>query len=237
VDLGVTYGGNYCTTVVVALVGPPELFGFDVPVGVLFSHAMAPGASASWPLELQVIPDALMGDYTAMLMLYESGSPPNVTRLEWAVGIMPVHNVTIRMIGSSSGPLLEGGSWVADLTLANRGDHPERVHLDLLGLPAWMNASLSIEDVTVPAYGAVHLNVTVLLDYGAKGAKDGTYALRVRATPGNVTGTLPSVDVPVQVDVPEGGGAHTHLWAYLALAVLSIVVAAVIAAVWLRRWR
>ena len=236
-DLGVTYGGNYCTTVVVALVGPPDLFGSDAPVGVLFSSAVAPGASASWPLELQVVPDALMGNYTAVLMAYESGSTTNVTRLEWAVEVLPVHNITIRMIGTSTGPLLEGGSWVADLMLRNRGDHPERVHLDLLGLPAWMNATLSVTDVTVPAYGAVHLNVTVLLDYGVRGARDGTYALVVRATPGNVTGTLPSAEAPLQVDVPEGPGTHTHVWTYLALAVLSIVAVAAVAAVRTRRRR
>ena len=234
-DLGMTYGGNYCTTVVVALAGPPELFGLGAPVGVLFSHDVAPGASASWPLELQVIADALMGNQTAMLMLYESGSPSNVTRLEWTVEVLPVHNVTIRMIGSSAGPLLEGGSWVANLTLANHGNHPERVHIELLGLPAWMSASLSLTDVTVPAYGAVHLNLTVLLDIGTPGTKDGTYALSVRATPGNVTGTLPSVDIPLRVDVPEGGGGGTHLWTYLALAVLSVAVVAAMAAAWTRR--
>ncbi len=233
-NLSAAYGGNYFTTVVVALVGPPGLFGPGAPVGVLFSTALGPGASASWPLELQVIPNALMGNYTAMLMVYESGSPSNVSHLEWAVEVLPVHNVTVRVIGSSSGPLLEGGSWVADLALANHGDHPERVHLELLGLPAWMNASLSVTDVTVPAYGSVHLNVTVLLDYGAEGAKDGTYALTIRATPGNVTGPLPSVDVPLQVDVPEGAGGRTHLWTYLALAVLSIAVVVAIAAVRIR---
>jgi hypothetical protein len=89
--------------------------------------------------------------------------------------------------------------------------------------------------VTVPAYGAVHLNLTVLLDIGTPGAKDGTYALSVRATPGNVTGTLPSVDIPLRVDVPEGAGGGTHLWTYLALAVLSVAIVAAVAAAWTRR--
>jgi hypothetical protein len=98
-----------------------------------------------------------------------------------------------------------------------------------------MSASLSVTDVTVPAYGAVHLNLTVLLDIGAPGAKDGTYALSVRATPGNVTGTLPSVDVPLRVDVPEGVGGSTHLWAYLALAMLSVALVSTMAAALARR--
>ena len=239
VNLTVAYGGNYCTTLVLELLGPPELFGTGAPpAGVVSVDDVAPGAAVKHALHLPVLGDVPPGEYTVELWAHEEGSPGNGTWLDAPVLVLPLHDLALRVVDSDATALVAGRVWRANLSLANHGNVPESVALEVeaVGLLV-VELDRSAVDL---GPGFTFLRVTVFINGTAKGFADGAYIVRVVATDADGGGgELASVLFNVTVDVEEpddgDGGVDGELATWMVGAVALIAVVAVAALLLLSR--
>jgi len=239
VNLSVLYKGNYCTTLVLELLGPSELFGLGTPVGVLSVDDVAPGAAIKHALHLPVLDDVPPGAYTVELWAHEEGSPENGTWLDAAALVLPLHDVSLRVVDADGGALVAGKVWRANLSLANHGNVRESVSLgvEAVGLLVveFDHAAVELDP------GFAFVRVTVFINATAKGFADGSYVVRVVANDADGGGgELASVLLNVTVDVEEpddgdGGGLDGRLVIWTVGAIILVVVLAVAAILAMRR--
>ncbi len=242
VNLTVIYKGNYCTTLVLELLGPSELFGLGPPVGALSVDDVAPGAAVRHALSLPVLSDVRPGEYMVELWAHEEGSPGNGTRLDASVLVLPLHDLSLRVVDADLATLVVGVVWHANLSLANHGNVVEHLVLEVMG-EGLLNVELDPVVVDL-APGFVFVRVTVYINGTAEGYEDGVYMIQVVAwdMEDGVTAAA-QVRLNITVDLEEAGdgdgdgGRDGWMSPWVLGLLVLIVVVAVAALLLLRRGR
>ncbi len=230
-NVSVIYEGNYCTTLVLELLGPVELFGDGPPTGILSVDDAAPGSVTSHSLVLPILGNVPASAYGILLNVYEDGSPANRTRLEVAVTVAAVHKVTVRVATTDDPPLRPGRTWRANLSVANMGNVAENLVLLANGSTGLLFDFPDGEVMSLPP-GARIVRLVVRLDANATGVKDGTLTATVHALAAGNHTELDAVTFDLAVDVDEpgdgGDGLATPVVVGLVLVMLALAAAMVV---------